>query len=214
MLTTVLSETLVCIHQFQSRYDISPSIRYLSRELNLGPSTVVGRRNRLKVLGFIDYLPGKMRTIRLMPGAIAHLIELGEYHGISSVKKQIPLLGEIAAGYLSQPATNPESVELEDFDPDRDFGLRVSGDSMVNVGILDGFIAIFKRVPDGYEPKAGEIVAAYVEGFGTTLKRFYRDGWNVRLEAANPEYSLPPIDTRETFVRIDGTWSKMTIANV
>jgi repressor LexA len=213
MLTSILSATLISIHQFQAQHGLAPSIRDLRRELKRGHGTVQSRLDRLEILGFIQRLPGKMRTIRLMPSAIAHLTELGQYHTTES-PPQIPLLGEIAAGYLSQPATNPEFVQIENFDPDRHFGLRVSGDSMINVGILDGYTAIFQKVPDGYEPKAGEIVAAYVEGFGTTMKRFYRENWQVTLEAANPEYSLPPIDTRETFVRIDGTWTKMTIANV
>jgi repressor LexA len=41
---------------------------------------------------------------------------------------------------------------------------------MIGGGIINGASVILKRVPDGYEPRPGTIVAAYVEGSGTTLK--------------------------------------------
>ena len=95
--------------------------------------------------------------------AIAYLQSIGKYQGNSAESSspiKIPCWGEIAAGFLSEPAISPELIDFECPDPKTDFSLRVSGDSMIGAGIANGASVIFKRVPDGYEPRPGQIVAA------------------------------------------------------
>ncbi len=212
MLSLVLQEALVFIYQFQVQQGTSPTVRELAAGLRIGHGSAQDRRDRLIKLGFLQRLQGKARNLKLMDRAIEFLMSIGEYQSISINSNSIPLLGEIAAGYLSDPATELEAFEIEHLDSANHFALRVSGDSMVNAGILNGVVAIFKQVPDGYEPKPGAIVAAYVEGAGTTLKQFYRQGWQVILKAANPLYPDQSFDTRQTLVQVNGIWTGMTIA--
>ncbi len=211
-LTPVLQEALVFIYQYQVQHDTSPTVRELSAGLSIGHGSAQDRRDRLINLGFLQRLQGKARNLKLMQRAIEFLASIGEYQAVQINSNIIPLLGEIAAGYLSDPATELEAFEIEHLDSANHFALRVSGDSMVNAGILNGVVAIFKQVPDGYEPKPGAIVAAYVEGSGTTLKQFYRQDWQVILKAANPLYPDQSFDTRQTLVRVNGIWTGMTIA--
>jgi repressor LexA len=212
MLSLVLRETLIFIHRFQVEHGTSPTIRELEAGLGIGHGSAQSRQNRLIEKGFLQSLPGKARTLRLRSQAIDYLMAIGEYKTIQMNSNIIPLFGEIAAGYLSDPATESETFEIEHLDSANHFALRVSGDSMVNAGILNGVVAIFKQVPDGYEPKPGAIVAAYVEGAGTTLKQFYRQDWQVILKAANPLYPDQSFDTRQTLVQVNGIWTGMTIA--
>jgi repressor LexA len=163
MLSLVLRETLIFIHRFQVEHGTSPTIRELEAGLGIGHGSAQSRQNRLIEKGFLQSLPGKARTLRLRSQAIDYLMAIGEYLSMPIHSNIIPLLGEIAAGYLSDPATESEAFEIEHLDSANHFALRVSGDSMVNAGILNGVVAIFKQVPDGYEPKPGAIVAAYVE---------------------------------------------------
>ncbi|MBE9028297.1 repressor LexA [filamentous cyanobacterium LEGE 11480] len=215
MLSPVLSETLVFIHQFEVRYGVPPSYSDFRKEMGIGQGTIQYRLGRLESRGYATSLKGRNRSLCLTDQAIAHLQSIGKYQAPDTTDPmhQIPFLGEIAAGYLSEPATHNEFMEIATLDPKQHFTLKISGDSMIGVGILNRATAVFKRVPDGYEPRPGQIVAAYVEGFGTTLKRFYREGLNVILEAANPDYPPQRIDTRQIDVAIHGVWTGITIAD-
>jgi repressor LexA len=215
VLTKVLSETLVGIYRFHLQYGVMPSVRDLKTVLQKSHGAVQNRRDKLEAQGYIAWLTGKSRSISITDKGVAHLQSIGAYHAPEPplrTSKHIPLLGEIAAGYLSEPVTSEESIEL-DIDPSTHFALIVSGDSMIEAGILDRSTVVLKRVPDGYEPKPGQIVAAYVEGAGTTLKRFYRDAHNaIVLEPANATYKAQTIKPG-TFVKINGVLKHITIAD-
>jgi repressor LexA len=172
---------------------VSPSYSEIQNGLGLSRGSVQNSLSWLKNHHYIGKMAGKARSIILLD--IEPTVQT----------RGIPLLGEIAAGYLSEPLHAQETVDFN-LDPDQHFALRVSGDSMRDAGILNGMKALFKRVPDGYEPSPGKIVAAWVEGSGTTLKRFYRNEQTVILEAANPDYQPQPIDTSKVLLRIEGIW--------
>ena len=70
--------------------------------------------------------------------------------------------------------------------PESSFLLQVSGDSMIGEGIMAGDLVIVER---GSEPKNGDIVIAEVDG-EWTMKYFKREGKQVVLEAANPQYPI------------------------
>lgn len=100
-------------------------------------------------------------------------------------KKKIPLLGTIAAG---QPIYAEEHIEEYlpiDDDLHADFALKVSGDSMINADINDGDI-VFIRKQEVVEN--GQIAAVLIDD-SATLKRFYKIGSIVQLQAENPKYS-------------------------
>lgn len=106
----------------------------------------------------------------------------------------VPVLGHIAAGEPIQvnPSDTSNADEWIDLnealyrDREKLFALRVRGDSMVDASVLDGDIVILRQQE---RAENGEMVAAWIEGQEeTTLKRFYLEGKQVRLRAANPNY--------------------------
>lgn len=84
----------------------------------------------------------------------------------------IPLLGRIAAGRPIEAIEDAESLDLGAFfvGPDR-YALRVTGDSMVDVGILDGDTVILRKQETA---RPGEVVVALIDGQEATLKRLGR----------------------------------------
>ena len=66
------------------------------------------------------------------------------------------------------------------------YALEVSGDSMVEAGILDGDFALIKRTETARD---GEIVVALVRGEEATLKYLRRENGRIRLDPANASYA-------------------------
>jgi repressor LexA len=83
----------------------------------------------------------------------------------------------------------------EAYDPDRHFGLRVKGESMIEALIGDGDIAIIRRQETCRD---GEIVAAIIDG-EATLKRFFRRKDHVLLKPENSRFK--PIKVKEVEIR-------------
>lgn len=167
----------------------APSIRQMMRAMNLrSPAPVQSRLEHLRTKGYIDWTEGKARTIRILGSSTTGL----------------PVLGAIAAGGLVEPFT--DTVEQLDISPifrqPGNFALRVIGDSMIDDLITEGDIVIMRPVPDPEQLKNGLIVAARVEGHGTTLKRFYRQGELVILKPANSKYF--PIEVKAANVQVQG----------
>jgi repressor LexA len=164
-----------------------PSIRQMMKAMELrSPAPVQSRLKHLQRKGYINWLEGKARTIRVLG-----------YQGL-------PIKGEIAAGSLIEPFTDEaEHLDLNPFilQPDY-YALRVHGDSMIDEMIKDGDVVIMQPVPDPKSVKNGAIVAARVTGMGNTLKRFYRSDNCITLEAANRKY--PPIQVKASQVEIQG----------
>ena len=167
----------------------APSIRQMMRAMNLrSPAPVQSRLEHLRSKGYIDWTEGKARTIRILGNAPAG----------------VPVLGAITAGGLVEPFT--DAVEQLDLSPlfrqPGNFALRVIGDSMIEDLIAEGDVVIMRPVPDPEQLKNGLIVAARVEGHGTTLKRFYRQGERVTLKPSNPKYF--PIEVMAKRVQVQG----------
>jgi repressor LexA len=117
----------------------------------------------------------------------------------SIVRPGLPLVGQVAAG---QPVLAEENIE--DYVPtpglaggeEGDYLLRVRGDSMMNIGILDDDLVVVKRQDVADD---GEIVVALV-GEEATVKRYFQESDHVRLQPEND--SMEPIRSRE--VRVIG----------
>lgn len=112
---------------------------------------------------------------------------------ITPVKNQkIPILGVIRAG---QPIFANEEVEYVPpiSDCSADFGLRVTGDSMINAGIKDGDIVFIRRQETVED---GEIAAVIIDD-EATLKRVYKSENSLTLVAENPKYK-PMVFTPES----------------
>lgn len=168
----------------------SPSIRQMMIAMKLkSPAPIQSRLDHLRTKGYIDWDEGKARTIRI----------------VHPPKRGIPILGTIAAGGLIEPFT--DAIDHLDFShislPPQSYGLRVAGDSMIEDLIADGDLVFLNPVLEPDQLKNGTIVAARVDGYGTTLKRFYRDGDRVTLKPANSKYK--PIEVLATQVQVQGS---------
>jgi repressor LexA len=106
---------------------------------------------------------------------------------------RIPIIGEIRAG---SPIITNESVlgyEYADVaDTDEYFYLKVQGDSMKNIGMVDGSLVLFHKQQYAED---GEIVACLVGGESATVKRFHRSKKNVYLMPENEDYEPIKLST-------------------
>lgn len=113
----------------------------------------------------------------------------------------LPLLGRIAAGQPIEAIPGEDTLNLTDFllGPDR-YALRVFGDSMIGIGILNGDTVVVKQADTARD---GEIVVALIDNQEATLKRLKRrkDGM-VELVAENP--AIPPMVYPAARIRIQG----------
>lgn len=163
----------------------------------MGFASANGARDHLKALerkGVIELVPGASRGIRLLDQEMAE--ELPEEWGL-------PLVGQVAAGNPILASENVEShykVDPRMFNPAADFFLRVRGESMRDVGILDGdLLAVHKTSV----ARDGQIVVARVED-EVTVKRLQREEHMAYLLPENQEFRPIKVDMRQTPLVIEG----------
>ena len=139
--------------------------------------------------GYIHMLPGTSRGIRLAE-------EFIEQDGL-------PLVGRVAAG---EPILALEHVEEHYkvdgtlFKPMADYLLRVNGESMKDIGILDGDLLAVHQTTD---VKNGQVIVARVED-DVTVKRFKREGNVVYLHAENEDFSPIVVDLATQHFNVEG----------
>ena len=105
---------------------------------------------------------------------------------VSSGKK-VPIIGEIRAGspiITNETLLGYEKAEVSE--ADEYFYLRVQGDSMKNIGMVEGSLVLFHKQQYADD---GEIVACLVGGDSATVKRFRRAKKNIYLVPENEEYT-------------------------
>lgn len=105
----------------------------------------------------------------------------------------IVLLGRVAAGAPIEAIENIEHISLKsEFGSNEDtFALKVQGDSMTGDAIYDGDYVVCKKAQTAPN---GKIVVAITDNDSATIKRFYRENDQIRLEPSNPAYE--PIYTQ------------------
>ncbi len=125
---------------------------------------------------------------------------------------QVPIIGEIRAG---SPIITDETLlgyEVADVnDVDDYFFLTIRGDSMKNIGMIDGSLVLFKKQQYA---ENGDIVACLVGGDSATVKRFLKDKKGVKLLPENEEYSpilLSPEDFETGEARVLGVATEIKI---
>ncbi len=139
--------------------------------------------------GYIEMLPGTSRGIRLAE-------QFTQEEGL-------PLIGRVAAG---EPILAQEHVEDHYqmdgslFHPAADYLLRVNGESMKDIGILDGDLLAVHQTTD---VQNGQVIVARVEN-DVTVKRFKRDGNVVYLHAENEDFSPIKVDLTCQEFNIEG----------
>jgi repressor LexA len=163
------------IAAFRAEHGYPPTVREIATGVGLkSTSTVAYYLRDLEARGHLERQHERSRGIR--------------FANEPAEGPAVPLVGRVAAG---MPILATEQIEdhiripAQWFSGRVDFALRVSGDSMIGDGILDGDIALIKQQPSAEE---GEIVVALI-GDEATLKRLHRTADGIELQAANPRYA-------------------------
>ncbi len=189
-LTKVQQELYDWLVEYIRENQHAPSIRQMMMAMGLrSPAPIQSRLEHLRNKGFIQWAEGQARTIQILK------------HSTSG----IPVLGAIAAGGLVEPyADEVERLDISSFFQGMNhFALRVTGDSMIEDMIAEGDMVIMEPVANAKSVKNGTIVAARVDGQGTTLKHYHISGDKVTLKPANSKYK--PIQAPAEQVELQGT---------
>jgi repressor LexA len=158
MLTELESKIIEALRQHFARHTQAPTLEQLGQQVGLRSKGTVHRYiNTLIEKGYLERTQQKgWRGIRLSEEASQGLHSL-------------PLLGRIAAGQPIEAIPDQTELNLiEQFLGPGRYALQVKGDSMVDVGILDGDWAIILKSD---RARSGEIVVALIDGEHATLKR-------------------------------------------
>jgi repressor LexA len=198
-LTKRQKEIFEYIRKYAAKTGYPPTVREIGKAVGLhSSSTVHAHLANLEKLGLLRRDPTKPRAIELLVDKARRAVR----------GPGLPLVGRVAAG---QPILAEEHIEEYVEVPSvlggesGDYVLRVAGDSMKDVGILANDYVIVRPSEDADN---GEIVVALIED-EATVKRFYREQGQVRLEAANEAYK--PIRTRDVQVlgKVVGVFRKV-----
>lgn len=161
-----------------------PSVREIGEAVGLtSPSTVHSHLASLERMGYLKRDPTKPRAME---------VRFDPSSGVAIERRpvrHVPLVGDVAAGTDVLAHENVEELFPlpEDFTGSGElFMLRVRGDSMINVGILDGDFVVAKSQTTANN---GEIVVAGIPGEEATVKTFQRSGNAVSLIPANDRLS-------------------------
>lgn len=167
----------------------SPSFEEIAKHINV--SSLNGVYKHLEALeerGFIRRLSNQARSIQLQDPKENETLSL-------------PLLGTIAAGQPIEAIENPEKILVPEgfLGKGSHFVLRVSGNSMIDEQIRDGDLVIVLKSSEAHN---GDTVVALIEENEVTLKKFYHEANQIRLQPANE--SMSPIYIEKEKLRIQG----------
>ena len=210
MLTRKQHELLLFIHKRLGETGVSPSFEEMKEALDLKSKSGVHRLiSALEERGFIRRLPNRARALEVLRMPETSVTGVAANDGGVAVRTpapandvvDVPLHGRIAAGTpieaLQGQDTLPVPAAL--LGPGEHYALEVAGDSMVEVGILDGDYALVRKTDIARD---GEIVVALINEEEATLKTYRREGQMIRLDPANRQYD--PQRYPESAVRIQG----------
>src|SRR5471030_2487177 len=205
MLTRKQYELLMFIHERVRESGIPPSFDEMKEALDLKSKSGIHRLiTALEERGFLRRMEKRARALEVLklPENMAETLRpattrsqaqrsaIGGRHNRSEIRMadarspaprraygeggegavNVPLVGRIAGGMLGKGTH---------------YALEVTGDSMINAGILDGDTVI---IQESDTANTGEIIVALVDNEEATLKRLRRRGDSIALEAANPAY--------------------------
>jgi len=201
-------KVLEFINEYQTKFGRPPSIREIGEKVKISSTSVVNYYlEQLEKKGYIERDNRVSRGMRLTE-------KVNEIVEVTTDMLHVPILGPIAAGPLMlvpEPGVNymndkeydavdiarsllPTKEKGDDF-----YALEVKGDSMIDAMINDGDIVVMKPA---IEAKNGDMVAVRVDD-EYTLKYFFKEKDNYRLQPANPTMK-PIILKKSTPLEING----------
>ena len=190
MLTTRQQEIWQFLAAYVDEHGYPPTVREIGEAVGLAsPSTVHAHLASLEREGLIRRDPTKPRAVELVGRRKTEAAQT------RAGAPTLPLVGRIAAGgpLLAEEAIEDEIAVPEPLGRDADFLLRVTGDSMIEAGILEGDVVVVRRQDDA---RPGDVVVALVGDDETadeaTVKTFHRESdGRIRLQPENS--SLEPL---------------------
>lgn len=211
MLTRKQHELLIFIDQHLRRTGCSPSFEEMKEALDLKSKSGIHRLiSALEERGFLRRHKHRARALEVirLPADVAPA-ERPEAHFAPNVIRgdfssrlqgakaaaevaaiSLPLYGKIAAGQPIEALRDHQAeieVPIAMLGPGEHYALEVSGDSMIEAGILDGDTAIIRKDETA---ENGQIVVALVDDNEVTLKRLRRRGNSTALEPANARHEI------------------------
>ena len=199
MLTKKQRNLLLFINKKIRSTGISPSYEEMKISLNLKSKSGIHRLiSALEERGFIKRLAHKARALEVLKlpetasandiyNSFSPSVIKGGLDSNKSIN-DIPVLGKIAAGTPIEAIQNevsrvtlPEELSKND----EHFGLKISGDSMIEAGINDGDTVIVKKTNTANN---GQIVVALIDDHEAMLKRIRKKGKVIALESANKSH--------------------------
>ena len=202
MLTKKQKNLLIYINKKIRSSGVSPSYEEMKNSLNLKSKSGIHRLiSALEERGFIRRLAHKARALEVLKlpetasandiyNSFSPSVNKGGLDNSSEKNSisEVPILGKIAAGTPIEAIQNEVSkiaLPEELSKGGEHFGLKVSGDSMIEAGINDGDTVIVKRTDTANN---GQIVVALIDDHEAMLKRIRKKGKVVALESANKRY--------------------------
>jgi repressor LexA len=213
MLTAKQHELLHFIQQRLDASGISPSFEEMKDALGLKSKSGIHRLiSALEERGFLRRLPNRARALEVLK--LPEAAKVPARNTVVPLRKpapalkpiaandiiEVPLHGRIAAGVPIEAFEdhNQLSVPAALLGAGEHYALEVSGDSMVEAGILDGDYALIQKANTARE---GDIVVALVDGQDATLKYFRREGPMIRLDPANSAYEPQRYEAERVIVQ-------------
>lgn len=189
MPTLLEKRILNFIHAFIVKHGHSPTLVEIGEAMEINSKGTIHRYvQNLRNKGMLAQPERGWRGIRLADDALSNSTTL-------------PLVGRIAAGQPIEAVHNQEEINLSDMFVGKDrYALQIKGDSMIDIGILDGDIVV---IEPRNTAEFGDVVVALIDDQEATLKRFKRlkDG---RVELSPENQSLQPMIYDAARVKIQG----------
>ena len=172
-LTKKQAQILNYLVEYINTHDYSPSLREIGENFGLtSPATIHAHLRHLQKKGYLSS-NSSPRSIKLS----SKVFKKGK-------AVQLPLVGLIAAGEPIEAIEDQETITVPaDLVRDHNsFVLQVKGESMIEEGILNGDYVI---VEQNYYPQNGDVVVALLDNTYATLKKYFREKSQIRLQPAN-----------------------------
>ncbi|MCI8486739.1 MAG: transcriptional repressor LexA [Clostridia bacterium] len=187
-----------------------PSVREIGKAVGLSSTaTVHGYLAKLEEKGYIKKESQKGRTLRLLKGILKEekKPETKEVY-TSREMVDVPVIGKITAGapiLAVENVTDTFPIPVDFVGNSESFMLTVSGESMIEAGILDGDYILVKRQNTANN---GEIVVALIED-EATVKTFYKEKGHIRLQPENSTMDPIIVPNCEILGKVAGVFRKM-----
>ena len=195
-------DILQIIKKLIAKNGYPPTVREIGDEAKLSsPATIHFHLKKLVNKGYIRKGSGTNRTIEVLVD--------NEYLNDEDEVVKVPLLGKVTAGTPIEAIERPDetfALPTELFGNKKEiFTLKVSGESMINVGIYDGDILIVERQTTA---KNGDTVVAMNNNNEATVKTFYKENGHFRLQPENDTMDPIILDEVTILGKVVGLYRK------